>query len=105
MDEYHVCGILLMTRPELVPQVALELQGLDGVELHAQEGGRLVVTIEGASYAHCAERLNHLASLPGVAASSLVYHQVDNDTGAGPAAASGSGRANNNASPSQETAP
>ena len=103
MDEYHVCGVLLMTHPERAPRVALALQGLSGVELHASEGGRLVVTIEGPSSAHCADMMNHLATLPGVAASSLVYHQIDNDNG--PASAIGSGQAHDYASPSQETAP
>ena len=103
MDEYHVCGVLLMTHPELAPRVALALRGLAGVELHASEGGRLVVTIEGPSSARCAELMNHLATLPGVAASSLVYHQIDNDNG--PTSAIGSGQAHDYASPSQETAP
>lgn len=103
MDEYHVCGVLLMTHPERAPQVALALREFGGVELHAREGGRLVVTVEGPSSAHCADLMNHLATLPGVAAASLVYHQIDNDNG--PASAIGSGQANDYVSPSQETAP
>jgi nitrate reductase NapAB chaperone NapD len=53
---------------------------LAGVELHASEGGRLVVTLEGPSYHHCADLMNELAILPGVASSSLVYHQVDTES-------------------------
>jgi len=102
MGEYHICGVLLLTRPELVPALELALRDLSGVELHANAAGRLVVTIEGSSYAQCADMMNHLATLPGVAASSLVYHQIDNDPGT--ASPTGSGQAGNNASPSQETA-
>jgi len=103
VSSYHVCGVLLMTRPELATRVELGLQDLEGVELHASQAGRLVVTVEGPSYYQCAEMINHLATLPGVAASSLVYHQIDHDTGA--ASVTGSGQANDNASPSQESAP
>ena len=103
VTSYHVCGVLLMTRPELAPQVELGLQDLEGVELHASQAGRLVITVEGPSSAQCAAMINHLATLPGVAASSLVYHQIDNDTGA--ASKTGSGQTNDNASPSQESAP
>lgn len=78
MKEYHVCGLLLMTRPEHASAVQRALMGLAGVELHASDGGRMVVTIEGSAYGECADLMNHLATLEGVASSSLVYHQVDN---------------------------
>lgn len=77
MSAYHVCGVLLMARPEHIPDVEQALQALPGVELHARDGGRLVVTVEGEAYRDCAETMNELALLSGVAASSLVYHQID----------------------------
>lgn len=80
MNEYHVCGMLLMSRPEHVPKVAQALQGMDGVQLHASEGGRMVVTIEGSEYRHCADLMTELATLDGVASSSLVYHQIDTES-------------------------
>ncbi len=79
MSEYHVCGVLLMSRPEQAPAVQRMLRKLPGVELHANEGGRMVVTIEGPSYAHCADTMTELAVLDGVASSSLVYHQIDSE--------------------------
>lgn len=77
MSAYHVCGLLLMARPEQVPEVEQALQQFRGVELHVKQGGRLVVTVEGQAYRDCAETMNELAMLSGVAASSLVYHQID----------------------------
>lgn len=77
MSEYHVCGLLLMARPEHVPDVEKALHDIDGVELHANDGGRMVVTVEGAAYGHCADIMNQLATMSGVASSSLVYHQID----------------------------
>ena len=80
MSEYHVCGLVLMARPEQVPDVERALRDLPAVELHASEGGRLIVTVEGDSYGACADTLNRLALLSGVASSSLVYHEIDTDS-------------------------
>lgn len=78
MNEYHVCGLLLMSRPENAPQVEQTLHDMNGVEVHANDDGRMVVTVEGKAYRDCAEIMNQLATMSGVASSSLVYHQVDN---------------------------
>lgn len=78
MSEYHVCGVLLMSRPEQAAQVVQALQGMSSVELHANEGGRMVVTVEDDGYSQCADMITELATLDGVASSSLVYHQIDN---------------------------
>ena len=80
MSEYHVCGLVLMSRPERVADVEATLRDMPGVELHANDGGRRVVTVEGAAYGECADIMNTLATLKGVASSSLVYHQVDNES-------------------------
>lgn len=79
MNEYHVCGVLLMSRPEHSAMVEKSLSAMPGVELHANEGGRMVVTVEGEAYGHCADTITELASLDGVASSSLVYHQIDSE--------------------------
>lgn len=80
MNEYHVCGLLLMSRPEHAAKVAQALEGMPGVQLHANDGGRMVVTIEGSEYRHCADTMTELATLDGVASSSLVYHQIDTES-------------------------
>jgi nitrate reductase NapD len=55
------------------------LGDMPGVELHANEGGRMVVTVEGDEYRRCADTITELATLDGVASSSLVYHQIENE--------------------------
>ena len=80
MNEYHVCGVLLMSRPDQVPVVEQALRGMQGVELHANDGGRMVVTVEGSHYGDCADTISQLATLEGVASSSLVYHQIDTES-------------------------
>lgn len=79
MSEYHVCGVLLMSRPEYNAIVEQALARMPGVELHANDGGRMVVTVEGTEYRHCADTITELATLKGVASSSLVYHQIDTE--------------------------
>jgi len=79
MNEYHVCGVLLMSRPEHSAMVEKMLSEMPGVELHANEGGRMVVTVEGDAYRQCADTITELATMDGVASSSLVYHQIDNE--------------------------
>ena len=80
MSEYHVCGVLLMSKPEHSAKVEQALRAMPGVELHANQGGRMVVTVEGTEYGHCADMITELATLDGVASSSLVYHQIDNES-------------------------
>lgn len=80
MSEYHVCGLVLMALPEKVVEVERALATLPGVELHACDGGRLIVTVEGDGYEACANTMNRLALLSGVASSSLVYHEIDKDS-------------------------
>ena len=77
MSEYHVCGLVLMSRPGRSPIVLQAIGEMPGVELHANDGGRTVVTVEGDEYCQCADVLGELVTLDGVAASSLVYHQID----------------------------
>ncbi|HPE81463.1 MAG: chaperone NapD [Chromatiaceae bacterium] len=80
MNEYHVCGVLLMSRPEHSARVEHALSAIPGVELHANDGGRMVVTVEGPEYGRCGDIISQLATLDGVASSSLVYHQIDNES-------------------------
>ena len=77
MNEYHVCGVLLMSRPESAALVERSIDEMSGVEIHANEGGRMVVTVEGEAYEECANLITELSTLKGVASSSLVYHEID----------------------------
>ena len=69
MNEYHICGVLLMSRPEHSAMVEKALAEMPGVELHANEGGRMVVTVEGDAYRRCADTITELSTMDGVASS------------------------------------
>ncbi len=81
MSEYNVCGVLVMAHPEKGPAVEQALQHLPGVEVHARDAdGRLVVTVEGAFSAECADTITQMALVDGVVSTSLVYHEIETDT-------------------------
>ena len=77
MSEYHFCALLLMSRPEHSPIVRRAVEKMPGVELYVNQGGRMVMTVEGDEYLQCADAITQLATLDGAASSSLVYHQID----------------------------
>lgn len=80
MNEYNVCGVLVMARPEKGVLVERTLNQMDGVAVHARDGdGRLVVTVEGPLGRQCADTISELSQIDGVVSTSLVYHEIDND--------------------------
>ena len=79
---YEVTGVVVRARPERAAAVADRLAAMPGVEIHAiGDEGNLVVTIEEQGGEKIAvDTLSAMASLPGVIATSLVYHHADTDS-------------------------
>lgn len=77
MNEFNICGVLVMVRPDAREAVEQRLTRLPGVEVHAGDAdGRLVVTVEDTSEANCTETISALTDIDGVLATSLVYHEI-----------------------------
>lgn len=66
-----------MASPESVPLVEATLNGIDGVEVHASNSGKLVVTVEGPNDRRLADRISEFSNIKGVLSTSLVYHEID----------------------------
>jgi nitrate reductase NapD len=80
MSEYNICGVLVMTSPSMGEIVEEALNNIDGVEVHAREnGGKLIVTVEGPQGRACANTIADFSNIRGVVATSLVYHEIDSD--------------------------
>lgn len=80
MSEYNICGVLVMTNPNMGAIVEDTLNQIDGVEVHAREhGGKLVVTVEGPHSRECANLISDFSTIKGVVSTSLVYHEIDAD--------------------------
>lgn len=78
MSEYNICGVLVMTNPEKGASVEDALNAIEGVEVHAREnGGKLVVTVEGPHSREVANLISDFSSISGVVSTSLVYHEID----------------------------
>lgn len=70
----NVCGCVVETRAQDAPAVAQRLRELPGVELHASEGGNLVVTVEDTPETMAMDTLAAMGQVAGVLNTSLIYH-------------------------------
>src|SRR5687768_4296701 len=77
--EAHVSSLVLHVRPENLPGVRTALAEMPGVEIHADSGGKLVVTLETQSEADIVTRMNDMSLLPGVLSAALVFHHFETE--------------------------
>lgn len=74
---YHVSSAVIMTLPAMQNTVLTRLLEMANVEVHAHQGNKIVVVIEGASTGILAERLSQIAALDGVMAANMVFEHVE----------------------------
>jgi nitrate reductase NapD len=75
-DEMHIAGIVVRTAPRHVEAVRRAIRAI-GAEIHAEEGGKLVVTLEAASAAELADRVTEIGRLDFVLSAAPVYHHAE----------------------------
>ena len=76
-NEYHVASFVVYANPEQADSVANHVDGIPGMEVHASESGKLVVTAEGDHLGRLADQVSELHTVPGVVSVAPVYHEVD----------------------------
>jgi periplasmic nitrate reductase NapD len=76
-SEVHVSSLVVHVRAEDVPAVRHALAQIPGAEIHAEHGGKFVVTLETVSEADIVTRLNEISLLAGVLSAALVFHQFE----------------------------
>jgi nitrate reductase NapD len=76
-SEAHVSSLVVHVRAEDLPGFGDALAQIPGAEIHAEQGGNFVVTLETASEAEIVARLNEISLLPGVLSAALVFHHVE----------------------------
>jgi len=80
MSDIDICGVLVRSRSENVPEVRGRLEKIPGVEVHATSSdGRLIVTVEGGPDRNTLDTVTDLLNVQGVIATSLVYQYSDSD--------------------------
>ena len=77
----NIAGVLVHSHPDFTETVTRSLSALPGVEVHAADGGRIVVTVEGGDADALAETFRGFSDMRGVLATALVYHHFESDCG------------------------
>ncbi|MHA7772296.1 chaperone NapD [Roseibium sp. M-1] len=86
----HVASLLIHARLEQRPEVEAGILTLPGAEIaHADDQGRIIVTLETADEAEIVQTLTDIQLLSGVVNASLVFHQTDGEPEAAPASLQG----------------
>ncbi|MFC5358827.1 chaperone NapD [Azospirillum himalayense] len=75
--EWHIASILVHLRPERSPEVRAAVAALGDVEIHAEERGRMVVTVEGPHEGRIADRMTAIHLMPGVMSAVMVFHHAE----------------------------
>lgn len=76
---WHISSAIVVTRPERAEALCHALPDLEGVEVHAAEGTRIVITIEGTSTGQLGDRLTAISLMDGVIAANMVYERADEE--------------------------
>ena len=70
----NICSLVVHTKPDMTAGVEAQLTALPGVEIHASESGKLIVTVEDTEQASAADTMMSFDNVKGVINSVLVYH-------------------------------
>ena len=74
----NISGLLIHAQPQRVENVRARLEQLPGIEVHAVTAeGHLVVTVEGNGEQEMTQTFDRLNAIPGVHATTLVYHHSE----------------------------
>ena len=73
---HHISSAVVIALPARADALAVELAALSGVEVHAREGSRIVITIEGPTTGALGETLARITLFQGVLAANMVFEQA-----------------------------
>ncbi|WP_293859268.1 chaperone NapD [uncultured Alsobacter sp.] len=80
MHQVNVCGLVVHVAPTAADRVRGKLAAFSGLDLHASDGDRLVVTVMDTPTTQALEQIAAINRIPGVVSTSLAYHQVEEIT-------------------------
>ena len=75
----NISGVLIHVKAEKMDSVSKELNSMEGVEVHAAENGKLVVTAEHKKLNALADLVMSLQHLKNVMSVAMVYHESDDN--------------------------
>ena len=77
--EYHVSSAVVVALPARREEIGKTLAAFPGVEVHASDGNRIVVTIEGPTSGFLGETLINISLMDGVIAANMVFEHIEED--------------------------
>ncbi len=78
-NEYHVSSFVVRVRPQDGPPVSAVIQSVTGLEVHAEEQGKLIVTAEAANVRELAKLSAVLEETDKVMSVAPIYHEFSNE--------------------------
>jgi len=77
MSGINICGMVVRSLDSRLEEVRASLTALPGVEVHAAETGRMVVTVENDDPRMVYDTVQNIQFIDGVVSASLVYQYSD----------------------------
>lgn len=75
--QHHISSAVIAAKPDGLDSVLAALAGLDNVEVHGADKGKIVVVIEGPSTGVLGDTLMRISLLDGVIAANMVFEHVE----------------------------
>ena len=76
-SRHHVSSAVIVALPARREEIGRSVAALPGVEVHASEGSRIVVTIEGPSSGFLGETLLDISRMDGVISANMVFEHAE----------------------------
>lgn len=81
---HHISSAVVTVLPGRMEDVLSAIAGMDGPEIRAHDGNRIVVIIEGASAGELGGLLTTIGALAGVVAANMVFEHIEELEGTEP---------------------
>ena len=73
----NICGCLVHVMPERAQEVSAVIEAMDGCEVHAEQDGRFVVTVEDTDDKRASDLIMDMHQIPGILTVTLSYHHFE----------------------------
>jgi periplasmic nitrate reductase NapD len=75
--QHHISSAVVVALPARREEIGRRLAAMRGVEVHAGDGSRIVITIEGASSGMLGETLTRISMVDGVISANMVFEHIE----------------------------
>ncbi len=72
----HISSAIVTARPENAGAVADRIAGMPGIQVHAVQGAKIILVLEGRSVGEVGGRLAEISVMDGVFSANLVFEQI-----------------------------